>query len=170
MTGGRIQRVLHYVTGDEFCLTTATVWPTSTLPRWSTSVAASVGSRRHRRPAAGRFGALEIEAERVIGFAEKPPGDGGWINGGFFVLSPEIGRYLGDDSTIWEREPLEGLARDGQLSVYTHAGFWQTHGYSARHAAVAGTMGGRRRAVDNGVDVDQTSEPAGGSLSPVTPD
>ncbi len=53
-------------------------------------------------------------------------GDGGWINGGFFVLAPEVGRYLdGDDRPIWEREPLEGLARDGELSVYQHGGFWQ---------------------------------------------
>jgi glucose-1-phosphate cytidylyltransferase len=73
----------------------------------------------------GRFGALEIAGRRVTGFAEKPQGQGGWINGGFFVLSPEVGRYLDGDATVWEHEPLEGLARDGQLSVYEHMGFWQ---------------------------------------------
>ena len=72
----------------------------------------------------GRFGALEIDGSRVTGFSEKPAGDGGWINGGFFVLNPEVGRYLSDDSTVWENEPLEGLARDDQLSFYRHEGFW----------------------------------------------
>ena len=72
----------------------------------------------------GRFGALETEGRRVTGFAEKPHGDGGWINGGFFVLSPQVGRYLAGDDTVWEREPLEGLASDGQLASYKHHGFW----------------------------------------------
>ena len=58
-------------------------------------------------------------------FQEKPDGEGGWINGGFFVLSPKIGRYLEDDRTIWERRPLERLSADGQLHAYRHSGFWQ---------------------------------------------
>ncbi len=73
----------------------------------------------------GRFGALELDGDRVLRFAEKPQGDGAWINGGFFVLSPEVKTYLQDDATVWEEGPLEGLARDGQLGVYRHSGFWQ---------------------------------------------
>jgi glucose-1-phosphate cytidylyltransferase len=73
----------------------------------------------------GRFGALRYEGERVTGFQEKPLGDGGWINGGFFVLSPTVGNYIEGDLTVWEREPMEELAADGQLGVYFHSGFWQ---------------------------------------------
>jgi glucose-1-phosphate cytidylyltransferase len=72
----------------------------------------------------GRFGAIRHEGTRVTGFQEKPVGDGGWINGGFFVLSPQVGRYIDGDSTVWEREPMERLAAEGQLSVYFHGGFW----------------------------------------------
>ena len=73
----------------------------------------------------GRFGALDIEDKRITRFEEKPQGDGHWINGGFFVLQPEVIEYISGDQTIWEREPIEQLARDGQLSAYTHQGFWQ---------------------------------------------
>jgi glucose-1-phosphate cytidylyltransferase len=72
----------------------------------------------------GRFGSLGLEGDRVTTFAEKPPGDGGWVNGGFFVLSPGVEKYLDGDDTIWEREPLERLAADGQLAPYRHPGFW----------------------------------------------
>ena len=127
MTGGRLRRVLGYVEDDElFCLTygdgvadvdiTALVAYHLKQGRLATVTAVQPP---------GRFGALEIEGSAVTGFAEKPHGDGGWINGGFFVLSPEVGRYLAGDDTVWEREPLEGLASDGQLSVYHHEGFWQ---------------------------------------------
>jgi glucose-1-phosphate cytidylyltransferase len=126
MTGGRLRRVLDYVAGEDFCFTYGDGVA-------DVDVAALVAFHREQGRLAtvtavqppGRFGALEIEGERVTGFAEKPHGDGGWINGGFFVLSPGVGRYLGGDDTVWEREPLEGLARDGQLSVYEHDGFWQ---------------------------------------------
>ena len=60
----------------------------------------------------------------MTGFQEKPRGDGGWINGGFFVLSPKIGDYIEGDSSVWEKEPMNGLANDGQLSVFFHDGFW----------------------------------------------
>ena len=73
----------------------------------------------------GRFGALRFEGDNVLGFQEKPVGDGGWINGGFFVCSPKVGDYIEDDSTVWEREPLERLASEGQLGVHFHHGFWQ---------------------------------------------
>ena len=73
----------------------------------------------------GRFGAVEFDGERVTGFREKPAGDGGLINGGFFVLSPQVIDYITDDTTTWEREPLERLAQEGNLAAYQHHGFWQ---------------------------------------------
>jgi glucose-1-phosphate cytidylyltransferase len=68
---------------------------------------------------------LQFEGDRVAHFAEKPEGDGGWINGGFFILSPRVLDYVDGDSTIWEREPMERLAAEGQLVAYRHEGFWQ---------------------------------------------
>ena len=74
----------------------------------------------------GRFGALDIHEDgRVTSFREKPKGDGGYINGGFFVLSPRVVDLITNDATSWEREPLEFLAGSGQLKAYTHDGFWQ---------------------------------------------
>jgi glucose-1-phosphate cytidylyltransferase len=73
----------------------------------------------------GRFGVLDFEADKIASFSEKPPGDGSWINGGFFVLEPQVFDYLSGDETVWEREPLEKLARDGQLAAFKHTGFWQ---------------------------------------------
>jgi glucose-1-phosphate cytidylyltransferase len=127
MTGGRLRRVLDYVGDEDFCFTYGDGVA-------DIDISALVGFHRDAGTVAtvtavqppGRFGALETVGERVTGFTEKPHGDGGWINGGFFVLSPEVRRYLsGDDDLVWEREPLEGLARDGELSVYRHDGFWQ---------------------------------------------
>jgi glucose-1-phosphate cytidylyltransferase len=127
MTGGRLARVMDYVRDDTFCLTYGDGVA-------DVDITALVAFHREQGTVAtvtavqppGRFGALEIDGARVTGFAEKPHGDGGWINGGFFVLAPEVARYLdGGDSLIWEREPLEGLARDGELSVFHHDGFWQ---------------------------------------------
>jgi glucose-1-phosphate cytidylyltransferase len=126
MTGGRLRRVMGYVAGEEFCLTygdgVADI-DISALIRFHREQSTLATVTAVQPP--GRFGALEVDGRRVTGFAEKPHGDGGGINGGFFVLSPEVERYLGDDTTVWEREPLEGLARDGELSVYQHEGFWQ---------------------------------------------
>jgi glucose-1-phosphate cytidylyltransferase len=126
MTGGRLRRVLDYVEGEDFCFTygdgVADVNVTR-LVEFHRSEGRLATVTAVQPP--GRFGALEIDGAQVTGFAEKPHGDGGWINGGFFVLSPGVERYLGGDDTVWEREPLEGLARDGQLSVYEHEGFWQ---------------------------------------------
>jgi glucose-1-phosphate cytidylyltransferase len=126
MTGGRLKRVMHYVRDEPFCFTYGDGVA-------NVDVAALVEYHRAQQTIAtvtavqppGRFGALDVEGERGRGFIEKPEGDGGWINGGFFVLTPEVERYLGGDSTVWERDPLEGLARDGELSVYHHHGFWQ---------------------------------------------
>jgi glucose-1-phosphate cytidylyltransferase len=126
MTGGRLARVLDYVREEEFCLTygdgVADVDVTA-LVAFHRSEGAIATVTAVQPP--GRFGALEVDGRKVTGFAEKPHGDGGWINGGFFVLSPGVERYLGGDDTVWEREPLEGLARDRELSVYHHEGFWQ---------------------------------------------
>ncbi len=73
----------------------------------------------------GRFGALDFDGHKVRSFKEKPKGDGAMINGGFFVLSPEVLKYIDDDSSVWERTPLETLADEGQLAAYQHGGFWQ---------------------------------------------
>ena len=72
----------------------------------------------------GRFGAIRHKGNRAIGFSEKPVGDGGWINGGFFVVSPHVDEYIAGDEIVWEREPLERLAADDQLRIYFHNGFW----------------------------------------------
>jgi len=73
----------------------------------------------------GRFGALECDADKVLAFREKPKGDGAWINGGFFVLSPKVIDYIENDQTIWEQEPMHNLAANNEMSVYHHHGFWQ---------------------------------------------
>jgi glucose-1-phosphate cytidylyltransferase len=72
--------------------------------------------------APGRYGALQIDGGRIRDFEEKP--DGAWVNGGFFVLSPDVGRYIDGDATIWEREPMERPAREGELASFRHTGFW----------------------------------------------
>jgi glucose-1-phosphate cytidylyltransferase len=125
--GGRIKRALPYLADDDvFCLTygdgVGNVDITKTIEqhRRSGLLATVTGTQPP-----GRFGALRHEGKRVTGVEEKPLGDGGWINGGFFVLSPKIGDYIVGDSTVWEREPMEKLAADGQLGVYFHNGFWQ---------------------------------------------
>jgi glucose-1-phosphate cytidylyltransferase len=127
MTGGRLQRVLDYVGDEEFCFTYGDGVSNVDLTKLvefhrSSGTIATVTAVQPP----GRFGALDTDGEKVTGFSEKPHGDGGWINGGFFVLNPEVRRYLNDDDQlVWEREPLEGLARDGELSLYRHDGFWQ---------------------------------------------
>ena len=73
----------------------------------------------------GRFGMLDITGNKITSFKEKPPGDGNWINGGFFVLEPKVFDYIEGDSTVWERKPLEKLAAENQLAAYKHSGFWQ---------------------------------------------
>jgi glucose-1-phosphate cytidylyltransferase len=128
MTGGRLKRVARYLEGeDAFCFTygdgVSDVNVTD-LIRFH---------QEHGRQATltatyppGRFGALDIrEDHRVMSFREKPKGDGGMINGGYFVLSPKVIDLITDDACVWEREPLERLAADGQLSAYAHEGFWQ---------------------------------------------
>lgn len=126
-TGGRLKRVKEYVERDEaFCFTYGDGVS-------DVDIAALIRFHaRHGRAATitavappGRYGALKRDGDRVTGFAEKPRGDGGMINGGFFVLSPVcLDRIAGDD-TAWEAAPLTSLAADGELMAYEHAGFWQ---------------------------------------------
>jgi glucose-1-phosphate cytidylyltransferase len=125
MTGGRVKRALPFVGEEDFCLTYGD--GVSDI-----DVGALVNSHRERGLLAtvtavqppGRFGALDLDGDRIRGFHEKPEGDGAWINGGFFVLSPKVGDYIEGDETIWERDPLERLAGDGQLASFRHQGFW----------------------------------------------
>ncbi|ANT61237.1 glucose-1-phosphate cytidylyltransferase [Salipiger sp. CCB-MM3] len=127
MTGGRLKRVLHLVEDDEaFCLTygdgVADIDLTAELEfHRSHGRLATVAAV----PPPRRFGRLELNGDEVTSFSEKPLGEGGLINGGFFVLSPDVGCYLEDDATVWEREPLISLASDGQLQAFEHRGFWQ---------------------------------------------
>lgn len=127
MTGGRLLRVFNYIKDeDAFCFTygdgVGDVDITKTIQF----------HRDHKKLATvtatyppGRFGALDIENGRVNKFQEKPKGDGGMINGGFFILSPEVLNYLDGDQCIWEQAPLNQLAKEGQLMAYEHHGFWQ---------------------------------------------
>ena len=127
MTGGRLKRVADFVKDEEvFCLTygdgLSDVNITELLAfHKSKNVLATLTATIPP----GRFGALELKGGQVKTFMEKPKGDGAMINGGFFVLSPLVIDYIGDDQTIWEREPLESLAREGQLAAFQHQGFWQ---------------------------------------------
>ena len=127
MTGGRLKRVSQYIENEEsFCFTYGD--GVSDI-----NIEALVRFHREQKVKAtltavyppGRFGALDIQNHKVTTFKEKPKGDGGRINGGFFVLSPEVLDLLKDDSTVWEREPLEILAKEGQMAAYDHSGFWQ---------------------------------------------
>jgi glucose-1-phosphate cytidylyltransferase len=127
MTGGRILRVADHVKDEPaFCLTygdgVADVDITETI-RFHQQHGKSVTVTATRPP--GRFGALDIQAGRVRSFQEKPQGDGGMINGGFFVLSPRVLGYLENDHTAWEQQPLQRLAAEGEVMAYEHRGFWQ---------------------------------------------
>ena len=125
-TGGRLKRVSDYLDDETFCFTygdgVANVDIASLLEFHREK--ATLATMCAVQPP-GRFGALDIQGHRITRFEEKPSGDGSWINGGFFVLEPGVLPYIDGDSTIWERSPLEALARAGQLSAYTHDGFWQ---------------------------------------------
>ena len=125
MTGGRLKRVLPYVGDETFCFTygdgVADIDITALVAHHRASGALATVTAVQP---SGRFGALEIDSDRVSGFLEKPRGDGAWINGGFFVLEPRVAGYIDGDATVWEREPLERLAAEGQLQPYFHRGFW----------------------------------------------
>ena len=127
MTGGRVKRVAPYV-GDETFMLTYGDGVADVDIRELVAFHKSHGKQAtvtSTQPS-GRFGALHIdEANNVTAFQEKPAGDGSWINGGFFVLEPQMLDRIAGDATVFEKEPLEGTARDGQLAAYKHGGFWQ---------------------------------------------
>ena len=127
MTGGRLKRVKDYIGDDpEFCFTYGDGVS-------DVDITALIEFHREQGTLAtltatqppGRFGALDMTGNKITNFKEKPQGDGSWINGGFFVLSPSVIDLIDDDATVWEKGPLEKLAADNQLSAYQHRGFWQ---------------------------------------------
>ena len=125
-TGGRLIRVGHYIDDDDFCMTYGDGVGDIDIGRLVDF------HRAHGKLATvtatqppGRFGVVDIEGDRVTQLREKPLGDGGWINGGFFVLSPKVMDLIGGDETAWESGPLQVLATNGDLMAYRHPGFWQ---------------------------------------------
>lgn len=126
MTGGRLKRVKQYLGEEDFCFTYGDGVS-------DVDISSLVNFHRKEKKLAtvtavqpaGRFGALRLDGQNVTGFEEKPHGDGGWINGGFFVLSPKVINYIDGDATVWEKDPLEYLAANNNLSAYLHKGFWQ---------------------------------------------
>jgi len=126
LTGGRLKRVRDYIGDETFCFTYG-----DGVGDVNIGELVAFHKREGRQATVtgvqlpGRFGALDIEGNRVRSFQEKPDGDGSWINGGFFVLEPSVIDLIEADSTIWERKPLETLAKSNQLSLYKHHGFWQ---------------------------------------------
>ncbi len=128
MTGGRIKRVKDYIGNNTFCLTYGdgvtdlNINDLISFHRKQNSLATLTAVQ-----SPGRFGAFKLDKDqdKITAFKEKPKGDGAWINGGFFVLEPEIMNYIEGDLSVWEQEPMERLARDGKLTAYRHYGFWQ---------------------------------------------
>ena len=128
MTGGRLKRVKDFIGNETFCLTYGDGVT-------DVNIKELIAFHRDQKTLAtltavqppGRFGAFNLgrDQHKIFTFQEKPQGDRAWINGGFFVLEPEVLDYIEGDSTIWEREPMEKLAHDEMLSAYRHYGFWQ---------------------------------------------
>jgi len=126
MTGGRLKRVAKYLDDEDFCLRYGDGVGDVDITRlleFHRDSGRMVTITAVQPP--GQFGDLVMDGDRVPQFAEKTPGDGGWISGGFFVLSPEVLDYVEGGQTYWEREPLERLAAQSQLAAYKHTGFWQ---------------------------------------------
>ena len=126
LTGGRIKRVAQYVGDEDFCCTYGDGISDVNI------TALIEFHKQHGKLATltatqppGRFGALQLAGNDILSFQEKPQGDGSWINGGFFVLSPKVLDYIKGDQTIWEREPMDKLARERQIAAFFHSGFWQ---------------------------------------------
>jgi glucose-1-phosphate cytidylyltransferase len=127
MTGGRLRRVADYVRDEEcFCLTYGDgVGNINIAELIAFHKAKKLKATVTATTSPGRFGALSMSGDKVKLFNEKPKGDGAMINGGFFVLSPSVIDYIKSDQTLWEREPLERLAKEGNLGAFRHHGFWQ---------------------------------------------
>jgi glucose-1-phosphate cytidylyltransferase len=128
MTGGRIKKIKKYIGDETFCLTYGDGVTDLDIQKLITfhKKQKTLATLTAVQPP-GRFGAFSLgrSQNKISTFKEKPQGDGAWINGGFFVLEPEVMDYIDGDSTVWEREPMENLARDGMLSAYKHNGYWQ---------------------------------------------
>jgi len=127
MTGGRLRRVASHLGGEDFCFTygdgvgNVNITELIQFHRSQNTLATLTATQPP-----GRFGALVLNKSNLVSrFQEKPQGDGGWINGGFFVLSPRVVDYIASDDTLWEKEPMERLAEENQLSAFFHRGFWQ---------------------------------------------
>ena len=125
-TGGRLKRVHHYLNDEPFCFTYGdgvghiNIAELEEFHNKNNTLATVTAVQPP-----GRFGALDVSGHKIRSFEEKPQGDGSWINGGFFVLSPKVLDYISGDQCIWEKEPLQVLAQEGQLSAFRHGGFWQ---------------------------------------------
>lgn len=127
MTGGRLKRVKDYLTpGEDFCFTYGDGVGNVNLNELIAfhKEQKTLATLTATQPP-GRFGALNLNGNIIRGFQEKPVGDGKWINGGFFILNTKVIDYIEGDQTTWEREPMENLAKEGQMSAYKHHGFWQ---------------------------------------------
>jgi len=126
MTGGRLRRVRDYVGDEDFCFTYGDGLSDLDITRLVSfhRSQGKLATLTATQPP-GRFGALSLNNAQITTFQEKPDGDGSWINGGFFVLSPRVIDYIEGDDTPWEREPMERLAEEGQFVAYRHQGFWQ---------------------------------------------
>lgn len=127
MTGGRLKRVADYLKDEEaFCFTygdgvgDVNITELISFHRREGKLATLTATQPP-----GRFGAINLDGNKVVSFQEKPQGDGAWINGGFFVLSPKVIDYIDSDESVWERQPMERLAAGGQMNAYFHSGFWQ---------------------------------------------
>ncbi len=128
MTGGRLKRVASYLDEGTFCMTygdgvcDVNIKDIVDFHKTQGTKATLMAAQQP-----GRFGAFTLEEShsKVACFREKPKGDGAWVNGGFFVLEPSVIDYIDNDSTVWEQQPLETLAKEGNLSAFSHSGFWQ---------------------------------------------
>jgi glucose-1-phosphate cytidylyltransferase len=126
MTGGRLKRIQPYLDDEDFCLTYGDGVSNVDISKLIEfhKQEGTLATLTATYPA-GRFGALNLEKNRITQFKEKPEGDNELINGGFFVLSPKVMDYIEGDKTVWERDPMENLAQNGELSAFIHKGFWQ---------------------------------------------
>lgn len=126
MTGGRLLAIRDHLDGEDFCMTYGDGLSDVNFKELVAFHQQSGGlATLTAVQPPGRFGALKLSGHQIQEFAEKPLGDGSWVNGGFFVLSPKVIDYIAGAHTVWEREPLQKLAAEGQLAAYQHSGFWQ---------------------------------------------
>jgi len=126
MTGGRIKRIKRYITEDEFMVTYGDGLSNVDLHKLLDShhTSGKLLTLTAVQPK-GRFGVLTIENDMVTDFTEKPPGDGSWVNGGFYVMNKAVFNYIKDDTTVWEGEPIRKLVQEKQVNAYKHYGFWR---------------------------------------------